>query len=179
MNTLCDAQRSSLVVIDLQERLMPAIHDSTAVVNKALTLTQAAKLLAVPVIGTAQNPTRLGTNLPDIHALCDTVIEKMDFDACAEPAFLQSLPSGRDELVVIGCEAHVCVLQTVFGLLRRQYRVRLAVDAMGSRQPQDKAIALQRAQAAGAELITAEMAVFEWLRDCRHPRFREALGLIK
>ena len=180
MNTLCDVLQSTLVMIDLQERLMPAIHDNEAVAGNARRLAQAAKLLDVPVIGTAQYPAGLGPNVADLHALCDTVIAKNDFDACGEPAFMAAPDAaGRADLIVAGCEAHVCVLQTVLGLLRHKRRVRLVADAIGSRLPLNKAIAIGRAKAAGAELVTTEMVLFEWMRSSEHPRFREVLRLIK
>jgi nicotinamidase-related amidase len=184
MNTLCDAPRSVLVIIDLQQRLMPAIHDGDDVLKNARLLGIAAGALGVPVIGTAQYPQGLGPNVADIDALCGTTIAKTGFDACAEPAFLAALDDcadrdGRDELIVAGCEAHVCVLQTVLGLLARKRKVRLVADAVGSRRPFNRQMALERAQAAGAQLVTAEMVLFEWLRDSRHPQFRELMKLIK
>lgn len=179
MNLLCDAARSTLIVIDLQERLMPAIEDGAAVVRQAGILAQAARALGLPVIGTAQYPAGLGHNLPEIHALCDQVVEKTDFDACAAPAFFQALDPARDDLIVVGCEAHVCVLQTVLGLLGRQHRVRVAVDAIGSRQAFSKAIGIERMKTAGAELVTTEMVVFEWLGNSTHPQFKELMRLIK
>lgn len=179
MNLLCDATRSTLIVIDLQERLMPAIQDGAAVVKQAAILAQAARSLGVPVIGTAQYPTGLGHNLPEIHALCDRVIEKIDFNASAAPAFLDALDPARDDLIVVGCEAHVCVLQTVLGLLGRKQRVRVAVNAIGSRQASNRAIGIERMKMAGAELVTTEMVVFEWLGNSAHPQFKELMRLIK
>jgi nicotinamidase-related amidase len=179
MNTLCDMSRSVLIVIDLQERLMPVINEGAAVMKRARILAQAAKTLGVPVIGTAQNSSRLGHNAPEIGEFFDRVVEKDDFDACAAPGFLESLPPSRDQLIVTGCEAHVCVLQTALGLLARKREVRLIADAVGSRDPLNKDAALQRAQAAGAQILTSEMVIFEWLRDCHHPSFRQLLGLIK
>jgi nicotinamidase-related amidase len=179
MNGLCDAARSTLIVIDLQQRLMPAIHDGAGVVKHALILAGAAKALGIPVIGTAQNPEGLGPNVAEVNALCDRVIAKTGFDGCAQPEFLAALDNGRGDLIVAGCEAHVCTLQTVLGLLERGRKVRLVVDATGSRRPLNKDIALDRAKAAGAELVTTEMVLFEWMRDSRHPKFRELLRLIK
>ena len=179
MPTLCDASRATLIVIDLQERLMPAIDEGATVIRHAVMLAQAAKLLGVPVIGTAQYPAGLGQNVAEVQALCDRVIPKTDFDAGAEPAFLTALHPARDDLVVIGCEAHVCVLLTVLGLLRGKRRIRLVVDAIGSRQPFNKIMAMERAKAAGADLVTTEMVLFEWMRSCTHPRFKEVLQLLK
>lgn len=179
MNGLCDASRSTLIIIDLQERLMPAIHDGEAVVRNALRLAQTAKLLDIPVIGTAQNPQGLGPNVAEVHAECSQVFAKMNFDACAEPAFLDALAGERNDLIVAGCEAHVCVLQSVLGLLGRGYHVRLVADAVGSRVPFNRQIAMERARAAGAELLTTEMVLFEWMRSAAHPRFKDMLRLVK
>jgi nicotinamidase-related amidase len=179
MNTLCDANRAMLLVIDLQERLMPAIYEGGMVINNVKLLAQTARLLDIPLIGTIQNPAGLGPNVPEIHALCDRVIAKRDFDACAEAAFLDALDNTRDDLIVAGCETHVCVLQTTLGLLQRKQHVRVVADAVGSRQPHNKAVALERLKAAGAELVTTEMVLFEWLRTCEHPHFRKVLQLLK
>lgn len=177
--TLCDASRSALIVIDLQERLMPAIHDGAEVVKRAHILALAAQALDIPVIGTAQSPSKLGPNVAAIDALCNQIIAKDDFDSCAEQTFLKALPKQRDQLIVVGCEAHVCVLQTVLGLLARRHEVRLIADAIGSRLPANKAAAIDRAERAGAQILTSEMVVFEWLRHSGHERFRELIGLIK
>ncbi len=179
MSDLCDANRATLIVIDLQQRLMPAIHEGGTVIKHALMLGRAAKLLNVPVLGTAQYPAGLGPNVPEVQALCDKVVAKTDFDACAEAAFVAALDATRDDLILVGCEAHVCVLQTTLGLLRQRRRVRLVIDAIGSRQASNKTIAIERARAAGAELLTTEMVLFEWLRSCEHPKFKEVLHLIK
>ena len=179
MSGLCDSSRSTLIVIDLQERLMPAIHDGSEVIRRAKILAQAAKILAVPVIGTAQSAARLGPNVAEISAYLDQTLAKDSFNSCAAAEFLAALPDSRGELIVSGCEAHVCVLQTVLGLLRREYKVKLVADAVGSRRPFDKAVALDRAAAAGAEIVTSEMVVFEWLRDSNHAEFRQLLALIK
>ncbi|HWW07574.1 isochorismatase family protein [Collimonas sp.] len=179
MSYLCDASRTTLIVIDLQEKLMPVIGDGAQVLQRAVILAQAAKLLAIPVIGTAQQPLRLGPIVAPLHPLLNRTIEKSSFDACAKAEFMAALTNGRDELVVLGCEAHICVLQTVLGLLHRQRRVKLVSDACGSRKAADKIAAIDRARAAGAEIVSSEMLMFEWMRDSDHPNFREILKLIK
>jgi nicotinamidase-related amidase len=178
MSRLCHAGRASLILIDFQERLMPAIHDAEAVVRRACVLGQAARWLNVPVIGTAQSPGSLGRNLSQVESLCDRMIDKTSFDACAEPALVDSLEQNRDIAVLAGCEAHVCVLQTALSLAGRM-RVMVVADAIGSRVPFNKEIGLQRMAAAGVELVTTEMMVFEWLEHSGHPRFKDCLGLIK
>jgi nicotinamidase-related amidase len=179
MNRLCDATSSMLILIDLQARLMPAIEHGGKVVKRAATLAKAAGLLGVPVIGTEQNPAGLGPNVPEIRGLCDETIPKSHFNASAEEQFRSRLDPQRNELIVAGCEAHVCVMQTVLGLIERGYRVRLVIDATGSRQPQDRMAAIERAGAAGAMPVTTEMVVFEWLRHSDHPAFKRVLELVK
>jgi len=179
MSYLCEASRSALIIIDLQEKLMPVIADGAEIVRRALILAKVARLLDVPVLGTAQQPLRLGHTVTEIKPLLDRTVEKNDFDATANPAFLNMLEQERDELIVLGCEAHVCVLQTVLGLLHRKRRVKLVVDAIGSRQNLNKIIAIDRARSAGAEIVTSEMVMFEWIRNSEHPKFREILRLIK
>ncbi|WP_394778563.1 isochorismatase family protein [Undibacterium sp.] len=182
MSYLCDASHSVLIIIDLQQKLMPVIAEGEQVVTRASLLAQAARLLDIPVLGTAQQPLRLGPMVPAINALLDRTIEKADFDACARPEFLDALialGSGRNELILAGSEAHVCVLQTALGLLHRKYKVKLVSDAVGSRKPADKAAALRRAQVAGADIVTSEMVMFEWMRHSQHPQFKQILKLIK
>jgi nicotinamidase-related amidase len=173
------AEGAVLLLIDLQERLMPVIHDHEAVVARAVRLAEAAQLLGVPIRATEQNPAGLGPTIAPLAAYPQAVLSKTTFSASDDPGFAALLPSGVAEIVVAGCEAHVCVLQTVLGLLRPGHRVIVAADAVGSRDPADKAAALDRARWHGAEIVTSEMVLFEWLRDSRHPKFREVQKLLK
>ncbi|MBB5366718.1 MULTISPECIES: isochorismatase family protein [unclassified Janthinobacterium] len=175
---LMDANQSVLVIVDLQGRLMPAIHDAGTVLAQNLRLARIAQLLEIPVLGTEQNRQGLGPNVEEIAALCQQTLHKTHFGACFDG--LQAiLPPGRKQIVVTGCEAHVCMLQTAVGLLELGYDVIIAIDAVGSRQAASRDAALQRLDRLGAQLLTVEMLAFEWLRDCKHPRFREVLALIK
>lgn len=172
------SDESILVLIDFQPRLMPAIHDGAAVMAQALRLGRIAQLLDVPILGTEQNRHGLGASLPEIQALCPRIVMKHHFDACAD-GLVEALPAGRRHVVVAGCEAHVCVLQTVAGLMNRGLAVTLLADAIGSRNPLDRDTAIARLSQAGAGIATVEMVAFEWLRTSHHPRFRDALRLIK
>lgn len=179
MARLCDAEKSVLILVDLQARLMPAIRNGDEVLRRAEQLANAARLLAVPVIATEQNPGGLGANVASIRALADRTVVKTRFDACAGQVLGEVLPAGRTQIIVAGCEAHVCLLQTTLGLLEQGLAVRVAVDAVGSRREADRNAALKRLERAGAELVTAEMVIFEWLRGSDHPRFKEALALVR
>lgn len=173
---LVNSALSCLLLVDHQTRLMPAIHEGAAVVASALKLATAAQILGVPTLRTEQYPKGLGPTVPEL-AHFGRAVEKMSFGSCATPGFADQV-SGQ-HVVVSGCEAHVCVLQTVFGLIDLGKTVFVVQDAVGSRAPASKAFALDRMARAGAEIVTTEMVVFEWLGTSAHPRFREVSQLIK
>jgi len=158
---------------------MPHIDNGAAVLKRCVALVRTAGLLGIRVLVTEQNPRGLGPSVDGLIGERHRVIEKDTFDATLCPYFVAALPSKETVLFVAGCEAHVCVLLTVTGLLRLGYTVELIADAVGSRAPENKAIALARAQREGALPTTTESTIFGWLGSCRHPRFRDALALVK
>lgn len=177
---LVPAAGSLLLLVDLQQRLMPAIADGPSVVANAVRLAEAAGMLDVPVAATEQNPDGLGPTVEELAGYPQMVLAKTAFGATAEPGFETLLPpGGAEQLVVAGCEAHVCVLQTVIGLCEHGHRVLLVADAVGSRTPANAAAALARAKEHGAEIVTTEMVLFEWLGNSLHPRFRDVQRLIR
>ncbi len=172
---LMSADASQLVLVDLQQRLMPAIAGADAVVANALRLAGLARALGVPVWGTEQSPDKLGPNLPAVRAACERTLAKTAFDATADGLLELLEPgvaAGRGEIAVAGCEAHICLLQTVLGVLAAGRRVRVVMDACGSRSPHSHAAAMARLTRAGAEIVTTEMVGFEWLRRADHAAFR-------
>ena len=177
------AASSVLVLVDYQGRLMPAIHEGERVSARAVLLAEGARLLGVPVVGTEQNLSRLGPNVAAVKALCDATVAKTHFDACPDGLVdaVQAARPGCTDIVIAGCEAHVCLLQTALGRLRAwpDWRVGVVANASGSRRASDHAAAMARLAQAGANVVTHEMVLFEWLGDCRHERFREVLALIK
>ena len=173
-----NSRMSVLLVVDFQTRLMPAIDQGAAAVKNARRLIEMAALVDVRVIFTEQNSRGLGQTVSDLPTTEGYLVHKMHFDATREPGFLDLIP--RDSHVVVaGCEAHVCVQQTVLGLLNAGLKVFLVRDALGSRQAESKETAIRRVERHGAEIVTTEMIVFEWLESADHPRFREAVALIK
>ena len=200
---LLDFEDSQLVLVDYQDKLMPAIFEGAEALKNATTLAQVAKALQVPVFGTEQNPSKLGPNAAALRALCDKTLSKMYFSAVPEglgdwlrpPAKPQqggnarSLPKHlqkpaqtapeRNTILIAGCEAHVCLLQTALELLEAEFDVCVVTDACSSRTERNRDAAFDRLAGAGAELVTTEMVVFEWLRTCEHEDFRELLQLIK
>lgn len=175
---LLAADDTVLLLIDFQARLIPAISDAGMVVANARRLQQAAGLLGIPFFLTEQNPKGLGSTVPELAAPADRTISKMTFDACRATGLLDRLPD-KKAILVAGCEAHVCVLQTVFGLLSAGRRVFVAVDAIGSRRLESRAAAIDRMSDAGAGMVTSEMALFEWLESAEHPRFKDVIALVK
>src|SRR3954454_4027209 len=174
-----DRERSALLVIDFQQRLMPAIEQGAAAVAATRLLLQAAEMLEIPILFTEHNAAGLG---PTVAELADfakgRVAHKITFDACRMADFLDRL-EGRRDIVVAGCEAHVCVMQTALGLLDAGRRVCLVRDAVASRRSESKETAIARLERHGAEIVTTEMVAFEWLGSAEHPRFRDIVALIK
>jgi nicotinamidase-related amidase len=174
-----DRERSALLIIDFQQRLMPAIEDGAAAVANARRLLQAAEMLHVPILFTEHNAGGLGPTVAELADFADGCLaHKVTFDACRMAGFLDRLEDRRD-IVVAGCETHVCVMQTALGLLDAGRRVWLVRDAVGSRRSESKESAVSRLAKHGAEIVTTEMVVFEWLGSAEHPRFRDIIALIK
>ncbi|WP_260673480.1 isochorismatase family protein [Comamonas aquatica] len=201
---LLDADDSQLVLIDYQEKLMPVIFEGPQVLANAVKLAKLANLMQVPVWGTEQNPSRLGPNASELRALCDQTLSKMSFSA-AEDGLIdllrppvrkqqggnaRSLPKHlqkpaapaepeRPSIIIAGCEAHVCLLQTALQLLEEEMEVWVVTDACSSRSERNRDAAFDRLAGAGAELVTTEMVAFEWIRSCEHPAFKQMLELVK
>jgi nicotinamidase-related amidase len=173
-----DPKRSLLLVVDFQSRLMPAIHEGQTAVRNAARLREAAKLFGVPHLFTEQNAKGLGPTVADLPIEPDRLVHKQFFDACREDGFLGRVPADA-HVVVAGCEAHVCVQQSVLGLLQANRKTYVVRDAIGSRRHEDKETAIRRMERHGAEIVTTEMVVFEWLQTADDPHFRTTIALIK
>ncbi|ACK50450.1 isochorismatase hydrolase [Methylocella silvestris BL2] len=173
-----------LLVIDVQERLAPALTAASSLLARVKLLLAAAREFGLPVTVTEQYPAGLGRTVADVVATLPpdaAVIEKTAFSAFAaiEGRLAMLAASGRTELIVCGAEAHVCVLQTVIDARDRGVSVILAADAVSSRRWIDEDIALRRMAEAGAKLATTEMIVFEWLREAGTPSFKALAPAIK
>ena len=178
-----DADKAVLVVIDIQERLVPAMPQKiyARLRNTVAMLVNAAKLLGIPVITTEQYPRGIGHTVPELAESCsDKVVEKVSFGCCGEPDFLAAIKeSGRSQVLVTGMEAHVCVYQTVLGLLEDGYHVHLLRDAICSRNKIDFLAGVANAAEAGAVVTTAETALFQLLRESTHDHFKAISKLVK
>lgn len=179
---LIDRNQSALLMVDVQRKLAPAIHDGPAVIGNNRRLLAGAAHLGVPVFVSEQYVAGLGGTVDELLPLPEGAmrIDKMHFSCTAEPGFMPLLAhAGRQQIIVTGMEAHVCVLQTVLGLLEADFAVFLVEDAASSRTPANRAAGMARAQAAGASVVTTEMVLFEWLGQAGTEEFRALLPLIK
>ena len=172
---LMDSAKSSLLIVDVQERLLPAIADGQDVLRNCIWLAGVARRLKVPVVVSEQYPAGLGpTAAPLLAALEDArFVEKSRFACVADGCRPVTEVDARRQVVVAGTEAHVCVMQTVLELRWQGKEVFLVEDAVGSRKPGDKAASLARMRAHGVEVVTREMVAFEWLKRSATEVFRE------
>jgi nicotinamidase-related amidase len=178
--TQMSAGDTALLVIDVQEKLMPRILGAAAVARNIAFLIDGARLLGLPVLATEQYPKGLGPTIPELAQRLPERPEKLAFSSCAVPSVVETLRrEARPKVVLAGIETHVCVLNTALDLLAQGFRVYLAADAVGSRYAVDHDIALRRLEQAGAILATAETCVFEWTNGAHHPRFKEVSRLVQ
>lgn len=178
------AEQSALVVIDIQEKLLPPIFQREQLVRNAQLLMRAANILKMPVLMTTQYAKGLGRTVPEIAALLPEgeAIDKQLFSCFGSDAFcsvLKRLPGQRNTLLLCGMESHICVTQTALAGLREGYLVHVASDAVGSRSEWNWKIGLNRMGAAGAVISSTEMMIYELMRSSGSPAFRELLPYLK
>ncbi len=172
---LLDRDRSALVIIDVQEKLFPHVHESERLLARIDLLITGARLMGVPILLTEQYPKGLGPTIPQIRESIPEIqpLPKMDFSCAAGDAFREKLAAlHRDQIILTGIEAHICVAQTALDLTHKGERVIVAADAVSSRRPFDVKIALGRLKQSGLMLSTAESVVFEWLRRAGTDEFK-------
>lgn len=175
------AQGSVLLIVDVQDKLLGAMPDAAALVRDVAFLANAARLLEVPVVATEQYPKGLGPTTAALTPLLGVpAVAKVSFSCLGCEPFKELLAiTGRKDVVLVGIEAHVCVLQTALDLIEAGYTVYLPTDACDSRRASDKQVALRRLERAGVILTTAETTVFEWLRGADHQSFKAVSQLVK
>ena len=179
-----DRARSLLLVVDIQERLVPHVLHGDALQARSSVLLAAARRFGVPVLATEHCPDQIGELVAGLRRQCAAgeIFVKTRFGAADHPEFVARLEAlGRDQIVVAGTEAHVCVLQTVLGLIALGYSVTLAGDAIGSRNARqdDRRFALDRMRRAGAVVAGTETVLFEWAHAGDDAAFRDVLELVK
>src|SRR5947209_4728441 len=178
--TQMSAGDTALLVVDVQEKLLPKIAGADRLLRNVVFLLDAARALGVPVQATEQYPKGLGPTVPELLPHLPERPEKVAFSSCAAPGVVDAFHRGaRPKVVLAGIETHVCVLHTALDLLALDFRVYLPVDAVGARYAVDHDTALRRLEQAGAVLTTAEGCLFEWLGGAAHPQFRAASALVQ
>ncbi len=175
-------ENALLVVIDLQAKLFPHIHDHDRIAEAAVRSIRGFRALEMPVLVTEQVPTALGPTIDPIRAETAGIepIAKSAFSCCGEEKFNDAISkTGRQKILLLGIESHVCVYQTALDLIEGDYEVYLLADAVSSRRESDREIALRRLEQMGARLFTTEMALFEILRGAGGDDFRKILRIVK
>ncbi len=173
---------TALLVVDIQERFLPVIHDAEAIVANSVVATRAAQELGLPTFVTEQYPKGLGVTVPQVvEALGEAYrpVEKTAFSACGAEIGGSLRKADTQSVLLVGIEAHVCVLQTGLDLLDAGYQVFPVANAISSRDPDNRALGLERLSQSGATLISTEMLIFELLGDARDPHFKTLQSLIK
>lgn len=171
---LMNRDKSSLLVVDIQERLLPHMHDWQRLLDNAIWLVKVAQRLQIPVLASEQYPKGIGRTHPDLAALIPSaaIAEKLHF-SCAAARCLDGLAgSERRQVVITGIESHVCVLQTALELRWQGKEVFVVADAVASREPANRELALARMRAHGVEIVAREMVAFEWLGRAGTDEFR-------
>lgn len=180
---LADRARSQLVLVDVQEKLCGAMVPEllAPMLKQCSLLLQAARLLAVPVIHSEQYPQGLGPTRQEFAPwlTAEQRIEKTCFSCCDSAAFCALLDDARDQVILAGMEAHICVLQTALALQAQGKQVFVAEDAVLSRDPANKANALSRLRQAGVVVSNSESIAFEWLRVAEGDAFRQISRLVR
>ncbi len=189
---LAAADRSIVVVIDLQGKLMSMIYRPALVIAATRRLLRMAELYEVPVVLTEQYPRGLGETHPEVLEVFESLtvpkrrLDKSSFGCCGDPNFEEALAEVRPglepterQLIVAGIEAHVCVMQTVLAALAAGHQVQLCWECISGRGIEYRQWALERMQQAGAVVTNHESVGFEWARDKDHPHFRAMSTLLK
>lgn len=170
-----------LVIVDIQQKLLPAIEGADALLDAASRLVRGANALGVPVLFTEQNPAGLGPTVEPLRALLPgEPIVKRAFSCCGEPAFLAALEdAGRNQILLAGIETHVCVYQTARDLLAAGHEVEVVSDAVGSRAPANRLLGLEKMRSLRAAFTSVETCLFELLGVAEGPVFKEILRIVK
>lgn len=172
---LIKPDQSTLLVVDMQDKLLVHVHDWQRTLDHVIWLARVAQKLAVPVLASEQYPKGLGRTQVDLAALlpAGAIAEKSHF-SCVAAQCLANLPGAdRPQVVICGIEAHVCVLQTALELLEQGREVFVVADAVASRRPDDCARAIERIRDNGIDIVTREMVCFEWLQQAGTPLFKD------
>jgi nicotinamidase-related amidase len=173
---------TALVLIDVQEKLVPAMHNKEALLDNLKKMVQGARILGLPILLTEQNPAGLGPTVPEIAELLpdEKPVSKFSFSSCGTEQFIEELKAvKRQNILIVGMEAHVCVYQTAADLVNLNYDVQVVADAVASRTLENKKIGLQKSKAAGAGITSTEIALFELVKIAKGDKFKEIIKIVK
>ncbi len=179
---MLEIQNACLVVVDVQGKLAQLMFDKESLFKNIRILIQAARILDIPILWCQQVPEALGPTVPEVAELLadEEPIDKACFSCCGDERFTAELNAlGKEQVLLCGIEAHICIYQTAMDLMEGGLDVTIVADAVSSRTEQNKETALDRLSAEGANISSTEMALFELLKTARHPQFREIARLVK
>ncbi len=179
---MLDTEKCCLVVVDVQGKLAQLMHERQVLFTNIQILIKSAKILKIPILWAQQCPENLGPTVPEIAELLadNEPINKSAFSCCGDDIFNQRLNAlALKQVILCGIETHVCINQTAVDMLRKGFDVNVVADAVSSRTPENKQIAINRMAAEGAKIVSVEMALFELLKTAEHPQFRQVARLIK
>lgn len=175
-------ENTGLIIVDIQGKLARLVYNSESLIAHCQKLINGAKALDLPIVWLEQNPDKPGATVDELSMLLveQEPIPKFTFDACEEPGFMHAIQaSGRNTWLVCGIEAHICVYQTASHLKNLNYDVHLVSDCISSRELVNKELAITKLANHGISITGLEMCLYELVKDCRAPEFKEILNLIK
>ncbi|MFT5387967.1 MAG: nicotinamidase-related amidase [Candidatus Omnitrophota bacterium] len=177
-----DPDNCILLIIDIQGKLSELVLNSSAVIKNTAVLAQTANYLNIPIIYTEQVPEKIGATVNDVKKHLQEIdpITKRTFSCCGEQKFIKSLSElNRNNIIVVGMEAHVCVYQTVYDLISKNYIVKVVKDAVSSRNEDDYNIAMHHMDQCKAQMTTTEMILCELIKSADHERFKDIMAFLK
>jgi nicotinamidase-related amidase len=177
-----DRARTGLLVVDIQDRLLPQIFEKERLIRQSGILIQGAKVLKIPIFITEQYRKGLGLTTPELASMIEDFqpVEKETFSACGAKGLVEKLKAAKlRDILLCGMESHICILNTCLDLLENRFEVHLVADAISARNPENTRLALDRMRDSGAVISSTEMALFELLGRAATEEFKQVLKLVK
>lgn len=175
-------ENTVLIIVDVQGKLAQLMHEKQPLFDNLQKIIRGIQVLKIPILWVEQNPDGLGPTVPEISDLLTGIapISKISFSSCGNERFIRELTSlNRNQILIAGIEAHICVYQTAVDLVSRGYDVEVVTNAVSSRTPENKKIALTKMRDAGVNLTSTEMALFELLKAAEGDQFKQILKIVK
>lgn len=175
------AEDSVVVVVDVQPKFMEGCLDYEKTLGRIKFLVESANRLEIPVVATVQYPEKMGGTEEDLDAMIEgPALAKLSFSCCGNEDFLMRIKnSGAMQVILVGCETHICICQTALDLLSVGLEVYLAMDAITSRSTEASKITVKRLRDAGAWMVHTESAVYEWMDAAGTDEFKDVLKIVK